>query len=581
MKKRLKKGISLILFFLILFAGIPVHAEEIKISDKEYLVSLQDANAIYISNEKAVSTEVGTKMFLTYTVEKVTKDTAIQSGVCGTDDHDADYPYVKNGRMNCASESILFEEGYTYVYRFERTKSGFAYDCAKLKDEEAINITFPTTVKRGDGSNFQYYGVWVDGRRDSGVSAILNHVRCYDENGNDLGVHFNRPTGVIQNEINKLLDVHLTINTSYSFSLKDTNTIAVMNKYPTDSQVIYFEYEVDGVTQDKTTQQGVVVSRAPKTNYPHGSSNGQMTYKTYKQDDTDKPLLKNGAKYCICFIKGEDGYNAIIQRTIKGVTENIAFSGVNGKYNPDNNFVGIWFGDGGDDKFTANFKNVKCYDDKGNNLGIQLNRGSTTISLHGESEDYSKSEAVYYCKNTSSFLILDEGKIATKQVGDQKEAGSYKIVDKENLYLNFKDGKETYKYTSHIITDDAQNQYVRMRDSKVQFVTGAETMEAKAEAATGYRVSQPEDPIKENNTFVGWYLGDGTAFDFDTVVTESITLYAKWQDGDGHEYLAVDQAERISFNRPMITAIAVSAVVLALGAVGCIVIMKRRKKDGK
>lgn len=42
-------------------------------------------------------------------------------------------------------------------------------------------------------------------------------------------------------------------------------------------------------------------------------------------------------------------------------------------------------------------------------------------------------------------------------------------------------------------------------------------------------VSEPETPTKKGYTFLGWYNGD-TAYDFNTPVTENLTLTAKWQE---------------------------------------------------
>ena len=122
MKQRVKTSICLLICAILLCGSITVNAadEQIKISDKEYLVSLMDANSIFISNHKAVSGEVGSKVFLTYTVDEVTKNVATQNGVIGTMDHIEGYPYSKEGRLDYVSKSVLFEEGYTYVFRFER-----------------------------------------------------------------------------------------------------------------------------------------------------------------------------------------------------------------------------------------------------------------------------------------------------------------------------------------------------------------------------------------------------------------------------------------------------------------------------
>ena len=51
----------------------------------------------------------------------------------------------------------------------------------------------------------------------------------------------------------------------------------------------------------------------------------------------------------------------------------------------------------------------------------------------------------------------------------------------------------------------------------------------KREKKRGYgaKATKPADPTKEGYVFAGWYNGE-TAYDFDAVVTGSITLTAKW-----------------------------------------------------
>lgn len=46
----------------------------------------------------------------------------------------------------------------------------------------------------------------------------------------------------------------------------------------------------------------------------------------------------------------------------------------------------------------------------------------------------------------------------------------------------------------------------------------------------GQTVSQPEDPVREGYVFDGWYTAaeGGEKFDFSTVITASMTLYAHW-----------------------------------------------------
>ncbi|MBE6522710.1 MAG: hypothetical protein E7Z62_06265 [Thermoplasmata archaeon] len=59
---------------------------------------------------------------------------------------------------------------------------------------------------------------------------------------------------------------------------------------------------------------------------------------------------------------------------------------------------------------------------------------------------------------------------------------------------------------------------------------GGSAVEQKVIQA-GTKVEKPEDPTWEGYTFKGWYLGD-RLFNFDTTITENITLVAKWISGD-------------------------------------------------
>lgn len=581
-QKRKLRGICALLCAMFLCISLPVQAEgeEIKISDKEYAVTISDGLNLFISNDKPVSGEVGSKVFLTYTVEKVTENTSIQSGVLGTVDNTLSFPYDKgNGRMYLQSEengSVLYEEGYTYVFRFERTESGFEYQAAKLKGDEATNIVFSSSTGVPESEAYKYYGTWIGGRQENVVSAVLNHVRCYDEKGNDLGIHFNTASATEVGEVNALLDIHPIVDSVYSFSLDDTDTLAISSKYPTDSDVVYMEYEVENIKLDNTYQQGLIVSSAPTATYPFSDNRGLLQLKMYEKGQGETPLLREGGKYFICFKKGEDNFEGIVQCTVNGKTEMFSFTGKAGKYNQAFSYFSIWLGEGKGFGVTADFKNVKCYDAEGNSLGIQLNKTNVPISHKGGIEDYSASQAVYYCEANHGIINLQDEQVCTREIEGVQEEGTYTIQDDTDLYLLFEDGKEHYTYEHLQITDEDGNVYRRLKASKVKFVTGEETFEVAVDASTGYRVEEPEAPTKKDNTFKGWYLGDETAYDFDTVVTESITLYAKWQDGDGNEYLATETVAD-GLDMSLIIAIAASAVIAAGCIAGCIIMVRRRK----
>lgn len=62
-----------------------------------------------------------------------------------------------------------------------------------------------------------------------------------------------------------------------------------------------------------------------------------------------------------------------------------------------------------------------------------------------------------------------------------------------------------------------------------------------------YKAKKPSNPSKEGYKFLGWYLND-KLYDFNTKVTKSITLTAKWEEVKKEPvmgYLQVDVAESI------------------------------------
>ena len=396
MKRELRKIAWIVLSLVLLCTGFPVEAaeEEIKISDKEYAIVLNDAANAFIGNKNPMSGVVGTKVFLTYTVHKVNSNYATQDGVIATNNAAAKWP-SSEGCQIWSSGTRLFQEGYTYIFRLERTEEGFAYQALKMKDDKVANIQFT----KGEATNdkFPYYGIWTGGTSKHTVNAVLTHVRCYDANGNDLGLKSNL--------------------------------------------------------------------------------------------DPSK---------------------------------------------------------------------VKIYED-------------------GEVEDYGIVAGGYYCKENKTLLVLNDQKQAYRDDGKNEEELSYRILYGTQLSLTSPEGKEIWNYKHMKLTDDKDNVYKRLQNAKVTFVTGEDTIVKDVNVGTRFHVEKPKDPTKADDTFVGWYLGNGEEYKFDSIVTESLTLYAKWRDGEGHEYLSVG-GEVQTFNYEPVIAITLSVVVLAGLVAGYIILIKRRRK---
>ena len=141
-----------------------------------------------------------------------------------------------------------------------------------------------------------------------------------------------------------------------------------------------------------------------------------------------------------------------------------------------------------------------------------------------------------------------------------------------------------YDFMYAWITDDEGQIYRRLYNYNLRFVTGTdekvETQYFSNEA--GYRAVCPEGPVLKGYEFEGWCLDDGSAYDFDEVVTESAIVYAKYSGDGGIVYLAnkdIPETDNAGHSVSVV-AIAIGAGLLLTGAVVCVLlIMKRNKKN--
>ena len=69
----------------------------------------------------------------------------------------------------------------------------------------------------------------------------------------------------------------------------------------------------------------------------------------------------------------------------------------------------------------------------------------------------------------------------------------------------------------------------------VTFNTNGGNSIASKQVPEGTKVTKPTDPTKSGYTFKGWYYND-TVFDFNTNITDNITLAAKWEENSVVSY---------------------------------------------
>lgn len=544
-------------------------AKEVTPSTEEYSVSFKNYN-IFMGNAKAVNAKAGDAVYLTYTVKKVRGDNrAMQHGVIGTDQPELEFPYLKGGILYSSNKAPLLQEGCTYFFKFTQTEKGMEYIAAISDEKNSKYIVFDANTKEFT-DDCTHFGVWFGG---SGMaSAILSNIRCYDQDGNDLGVYAPRHRESLMDSVTKMNKTK-DVNHTYSIVLEDGRNVAMSNEIPTKANTVYMEYTVKK-SDSKLNQTGVLNHQAPTVWYPH-AKDGCLLVEAVPEPGPGY-LLQEGASYIIRFERREQFYMVLVQKTYDGKSELHEFVSSYGPYIYGAPYFGLWFGEG-ESKVSFELENFKFYDADMNNLGVQFNSPSGPVEIihYGELLDYSGCEAMYYSKESESIIALYGDKTA-KVTRDGKTQNITYVIEEDVLTLQFKDTEEVYEYFYQKFTDKEGRQYVRLGTYYVDFHTGTEdSIERQTiNAAGGYKATKPEKIKKDGAEFLGWYLSDGTEFDFNSIIDSSITLYAKWSD-------KVDYAEteKVSNIPEPVIAITASSILLILGISGGVIVSKKGKKN--
>ena len=137
----------------------------------------------------------------------------------------------------------------------------------------------------------------------------------------------------------------------------------------------------------------------------------------------------------------------------------------------------------------------------------------------------------YYSRNSYTVTFdLDGGSWSletevTVKYGAVVNAPSENPV-KENF--NFQGWNKTFPFSMPAENVTIVVQWTELLTFTVTFdSTGGSSVTAQ-NVIEGQKAIKPADPTKQGYTFVAWHTEDGEVFDFDTPITENITLYAEW-----------------------------------------------------
>lgn len=538
-------------------------------SAEEYSAAFRTPD-VFMGNATAVDLKSGGEIYLTYTVDMVRSDNeSKQNGIIGTDQPDLEFPYEQGGVLEASNDGCLLKEGYTYFFKFFYNNEGFQYVAAisdgtgnqsryiTFESSTANLPTFPFT------DNITYAGVWFGSK----VSAKLSNIRCYDQNGKDLGVYARKHRESLMDEAT-VMSKDTEVDHRYNVKVEHGSLVALSNKIPTQATTVYMEYTVKSC-DTKVAQNGVVSTKDPEAWWPW--EKGMALLETV---DPMGPgyMLQTGASYIVRFERRNQYFMALVQRTLDGNTEFHEFTQAAGEYSSDAPYFSLWYGEGTDADANFELVDFKCYDAQKNNLSVQANC-AVEIEHFGELEDYSGCEAMYYCKDTGDIIALYADK-TVKVTWDGKTENSTYTVKEDTLTLHFKDKEESFDYYYLKFTDTQGRTYERLGTYYLTFETGTDEKIAKQkiDGTCGYVAQKPETPKKDGAEFLGWYLEDGTEYQFGGIVCESQTVYAKWSGGIKYQVL---EALSKLFS-PKLIGITVSVLILLLGAGAGIGIMKKR-----
>lgn len=181
-------------------------------------------------------------------------------------------------------------------------------------------------------------------------------------------------------------------------------------------------------------------------------------------------------------------------------------------------------------------------------------------------------------------------RVGTFQLKVTGESGVTTITN-EDFLVSLPDGSGSYKCDANKLT------VILTTDCTVRFETNGGTPIDPVTAIYGEKLTRPEDPVREGKHLEGWFkdihLTEEWDFETDTV-TGSMTLYAKWADGDPAASEAEAEGSCVICGReelliPGIPLCWICLLILVLLILLVILILllvkrgkkKRRKKKGK
>lgn len=305
----------------------------------------------------------------------------------------------------------------------------------------------------------------------------------------------------------------------YTATMQGAYDIFIGNKTPvqmTEGKEVFLVYTVESVDKSATTsyQHGVVASDNSTEQYPY-ENGGLLKF------STTSGLLEEGNTYFIRFRMKNGSLEVLVVRDYNGKREIVSLMESYGDATDAYRYMGLWFGCG---SVTAQLSHILCYDEKGNDLGIQ---SPVATIPPGETFQYDKNlqqasdiianqaynVAIYNAKKTQSKEIYFE---YTVKSSDSKlyQTGVFSTTKPNQLYPH-DSGYLLYE----AFAEDIGNGYllepeasyivkiVRDEENMVSYVQ--KTVQGKDEM---YSFPYAYKTYKSTDPYVGLWFGEGTSY---------------------------------------------------------------------
>lgn len=156
------------------------------------------------------------------------------------------------------------------------------------------------------------------------------------------------------------------LKNSYNFFLCNKKTLGTK---PGTEYYMTYTVKSSSIDATKTTQQGVAGVIDPTKNYPYAvSEDGKGGGLMYFDDETTNKLFLEGRTYFVRFKITEEGYDYEVAWAEGDTSRYIKFNTVYNERDKGLGYFGIW----NTSAVTGTLIKVRCYDQYGNDLGVQI-----------------------------------------------------------------------------------------------------------------------------------------------------------------------------------------------------------------